>query len=130
MVPHPDALRIERQAFDQPIAGSEEPVAPELWIVPLPVLGDGNGVVLRADLAAVVEQRDAGLVEGTGVIGLPRKRHVVLAQLIVAGPRVGFRMFVPERQLAVPPENVGANNALVIGETFHKAIEVARWLGI
>src|SRR4051794_32527034 len=66
------------------------------------VLSDGDRVVLAADVAAIVEQRDAGRIEGAAVARLSGKSHEI------AGPAVERRFvdlgsFVPERQGSAAP---------------------------
>jgi len=88
-------------------------------VVSQSVLRDRDGIVLPADLAVIVEQRDAFGVVGSLVVGLIGEEHVVLAEFVGDGVWILRRGFVPEREMALAAENIGAEDASVVGEMGH-----------
>src|SRR5581483_6751017 len=68
--------------------------------VPEPPLRDRDRVVLEADVAPIVEQRNAGVVLVCVVVRLREEALVVLAAGLLEGVLVDLRRLVPERQLA------------------------------
>ena len=73
--------------------------------------------LLQADFAAIVELWDAGRIIRTLVVGLFGEEHVVLAEIAGAGIRILGRSLVPEGEVAVAAEEVGAEDASIIAET-------------
>jgi hypothetical protein len=86
-------------------------------VVPQAVLRDRDRVVLQADAAVIVEQRHTGGIVGAGIVGLIREQHVVFAEFGGTRIRILCRSLVPECEMALPAEEVGAENASIVAET-------------
>src|SRR5690349_12804397 len=102
-MPYPDTEGILLEARDQPVCRVDKFLPPRvlaravvLVVISQSPLFDGDGVVLAADFAAVVEQRNAALVAMSHVVGLLGERHVVLAQFSGNEMRRHLRRVVPE----------------------------------
>ena len=88
-------------------------------VVAQTVLGDGDGVVLHADVTAVVELRNSRTIVIALVIRLFGEEHVIFAKFRrICVWVLGWR-FVPERKLARAAEEIGADNTAVVGESRH-----------
>src|SRR5580658_3911650 len=121
VVPDGEPLQVLFEVGAEPV-GSDEELSAALGIggaaveivVAESVLRDGDGVVLQADVAMIVELRDTGGIVGALIVGLFGEQHVVLAQF--GGGRVGIPggSFVPEGEMTFAAEEVGAENAAVI----------------
>ena len=124
VVPDCESLRILLEVRDQPVGAYEEFLAAR-WIgaaakevvICQAILRDGNGVVLQADLAVVVELRNAGRIVMPLIVRLLGEQHVVLAEVAAVCMRIRCGSFVPEGQLALATEKVGTEDAAVIIET-------------
>ena len=87
MVPDREPLRVLLEVRAEPVGDDKEfsaafwvRAAAEEIVVSQSVLRDGDGVVLQADLAVIVELRNAaGIVEAL-IVGLLGEQHVVFAE--------------------------------------------------
>src|ERR1051326_1952699 len=85
MVPDGQAMSIRSQVGGQPVGNQEKlfaalgigGAAPEI-VVAQSKLRDGDGIVLQADLAVIVELRNAGWIVSAAVVGFLGEEHVVL----------------------------------------------------
>ena len=91
--------------------------AAEEIVVSQAVLRDGDGVVLQADLAVIVELRNAGGIIRALIVRLLGEQHVIFAELARSRVRILRGSFVPEGEVAFATDEVGAENAAVIAET-------------
>jgi len=78
------------------------------------VLRDCDGVVLAANLAVIVKLRDAVGVIDALVVGLRGKGHVIFTEVTGGGVEVFRGNFMPEGELALAAEKIGAENAAVV----------------
>lgn len=77
-------------------------------------LRDGDGVILQADLASIIQHRNPGCIKVRGIAGLPRESHVILAQLADRRSRILLRRVVPEREVAIARSKIRRGNSIVI----------------
>src|ERR1700674_776364 len=77
------------------------PAAAEEVVVAQSVLRDRDGIVLPADLATVIQLRNAERVVGASVISLFGERHVVLAEFAGVRTQILLGNFMPEREMAL-----------------------------
>ena len=77
-------------------------------------------------MTAVVEQRDAGRVVRTRVVGLLAEELPVLAERAGAGLLVELGRAVPEGEVALPGPEVGGDYALPVAQPAVPAQPLAR----
>src|SRR5579859_3215294 len=126
MVPDGQAVRIRFKVRGQPV-GNQEKFLAAFWIgsaapevvVAQSKLRDGDGIVLQADVAVIVELRNAGWIVSAAVVSFLREEHIVLAEFAGSGVRIFGGSFVPEREMAFAAEDVGAKDTPVVGEAGH-----------
>src|ERR1051326_2094950 len=134
MVPDGQAMSIRLQVGGQPVGNQEKlfaalgigGAAPEI-VVAQSKLRDGDGIVLQADLAVIVELRNAGWIVSAAVVGFLGEEHVVLTEFPGSGVRIFGGSFVPEREMAFAAEDVGAKDTPVVGEGGHGAFPILRY---
>ncbi len=108
----------------QPVGNQEEvrasgrisSASPEV-VISQSELGDGDGVVLQADMSVIVELGNTGGVVGALVVGLLGKEHVVFAEFVGCGVRIVHRSLMPKGEVALAAQKIGAEDATVVGET-------------
>ena len=83
-------------------------------------LSNRDGVVLQAYAAVVVELRNSRSVEGSVVVGLLGEGHVVLPQFRRRCTWILSRCLMPEREMAVAAEQVGAEDSSIVAETWQE----------
>ena len=124
MVPDGESLRIWLEVRAEPVGGQEKlfssfeiAAATEEVVVPQAVLRNRDWVVLPADAAVIIEDWDAVGIVGTRIVGLLGEQHVIFAEF--AGGRIWILCgsLVPEGEMALPPEEVGTENASIVAET-------------
>ena len=109
---HPKSVAL--QALEKPVGNQKESVSRKLitsFVVPVElgqsILSDGDGVVLKAYVATVVEKRNSFRVERTRVIGFLSVRKIIFAQLGIDRSGIEFRCFVPKVKMTGSSEKVG-----------------------
>ena len=110
----------------EPIAGGKEfPFSigvlflSEEIVVSQSPLRDCDGVVLQADLTVVIEHRDARGIVMPRIVRFLGKQHVVLAKLMNTRVRIFFWSVVPESEMAIAGDKIGAENAPIVLQTAH-----------
>ena len=120
---------------DQPIRDVQEFLvavragsAAKKIVVAESVLRNGDGIVLAADGAVVIELRDPGGVVEAGVVCLFGEEHVIFAEFRGTRVRIFRRRFVPEGEMAFAAQKIGADDATVIFEAWQTGpeAEIAR----
>src|SRR5271169_3991396 len=107
MVPDREPLRVLLQMRTEPV-GNDKEFSPTLWVRAAPVqvvvsqsiLRDGDGVVLQADPAVIVELRNAGGIIEALIVGLLGEQHVVFAEFARGRIWILSGGFVPEGEVA------------------------------
>src|ERR1051326_4525568 len=120
-MPDVESMGIWFKMVAEPVGDEEEFLtavgiggAAEEIVVSQAVLRDGDGVVLQADVAVIVELGDTGGVVSAAVVGFLGEEHVVLAECCRAGVGIFGGSFVPESEMAFAAEHVGAEDAAVV----------------
>src|SRR5579863_8008732 len=109
----------------EPVTGGEESllafisvafalaVAEEVVVAQSP-LRNRDRVVLQANRAVVVEQRNSQRIILTGIIRFLGEQHVVLPEPMNACARVGSRCVVPEGELALSRKQISTEDASIV----------------
>lgn len=123
MVPDGQPLGVGFEVGAEPVGGEEEfsaavggGGAAVKIVVSQAVLRDRNGVVLQADVAVIVELRNARGIVVTLIVGLLGEGHVVFAEFGGGGVGIFRGSFVPESEMAFAAEEVGAEDSSVVAE--------------
>src|SRR5215831_11884558 len=124
MVPNGESASIGFKMGAKPICNQKKfPTAiritgaPPKVVVAQSVLGDCNRVVLQADLAVIVQLRNADGIVGSLIVGLLGEGHVIFPEFGDRCVGVFSRRLMPKGQVALPAQQVGAENAAIVVET-------------
>src|SRR5208283_3466491 len=124
VVPDGEARSVLFEVCAEPVGSEEKFLSPfkiaaltEKVVVAQAVLRDGDRVVLHADTSVIVKQRNAVWIVSTRIVGLLGEQHVVFAEFAGGRMRIRCWSLVPEGEVALPTEKVGAEDASIVAET-------------